>query len=85
MMITYEQAHLAVSDIIDNTRAHVVTQASCRVPSHVITAAIQAAESAPDVRNDRIAEARSRLSAGLLDADDIAEMILNRIAADSMR
>lgn len=85
MMITYKQAQLAASEIIRTSHSHDVALATCRVPRHIITAAIEAAESAPDVRTDRIEEARLRLAAGEFDADDIAEMMLKRVIADNLR
>lgn len=39
----------------------------------------QEARSAPDVREDRVAEARARLEAGEYDSDEVRETIANRL------
>lgn len=54
------------------------------VPYAVIVEAVRVARETPEVRLDRIVEARARLAAGSVDARAIAEKILARTIGDGL-
>ncbi|MCL2504620.1 MAG: hypothetical protein FWE94_08565 [Coriobacteriia bacterium] len=59
-----------------NHHASYVAHQLAQIPMHVIADAIEAARSAPDIRAERVAQARTRLAAGFFIPDKIAEAIL---------
>jgi len=84
MIISDEQARLAAR--YARTRGEEHLESSCDdVSSELIALATAAAESAPDIRSSRVADAKVRLEAGELDAHEVATKILSRIVSDSLR
>ena len=55
------------------------------VSPEVFKAAILAAESAPDLREDRIDRALAHLGAGPFDAHAVAQAMISSVLAESMR
>ena len=81
MMITMTQARIVLGE-------RGVPQAKATRPvisEDLLRRAMAAALSAPDVRVDRVADARARLDDGLPDSHLLAEKIVCRIAGDCVR
>jgi hypothetical protein len=84
MIISEEQAKLAARD----ARSHGAISSDPQhsdVPQELIELATAAAKSAPDIRPQRIEDARERMGAGALDSRDVATKMLSRIVSDSLR
>jgi hypothetical protein len=83
MIISNEQARLTAREITavhhDASKTHEIT-----VPASVIDAAVRVACASPEVRMDRVAQARARLEAGAIDSRAIAEKILARSLCDGL-
>jgi hypothetical protein len=84
MMISDEQARLAANLLKTSCDVH-SRMAVNDVPQEVIDAAREAASQAPDLRDDRVQEARERLAHGDLDPHAVASMMLGRIIGDALR
>lgn len=84
MIISEEQARRAARYRLTQDE-HATGTPHADVPPEVLELARKAASSAPDIRADRIEEARTRLDAGEFDAHDIANKMLSRIVSDSLR
>lgn len=82
-MISDEQARLAAEHLRQSRTPRRLSE--CDVPKEVIEAAVRAASSAPDVRPDRVADARARLVSGEPNPHEVASMMLSRIVGDSLR
>lgn len=83
MIISDEQARLAAQQL----RTPLATadgRPSSNVPQEVLAQAVEIASKAPDVRIERVAEARERL-VGELGGDEIASKMLSRIVSDALR
>lgn len=85
MIISDEQARLAARYARTHNGEPVATSAPDDVSSELIARATAAARSAPDIRSERVEDARVRLDTGELDAHDVATKILSRIVSDSLR
>jgi len=84
MIISEEQAKLAAR----YARSHVAGTPETfheDVPAELIELATAAATSAPDIRAQRIEDARGRLDSGELGALEVAQKMLSRIVSDSLR
>jgi len=84
MIISEEQAKLAAR----YARSHADGMPQTLhedVPAELIRLATAAAASAPDIRAQRIEDARGRLDSGELGAFDVAQKMLSRIVSDSLR
>lgn len=82
-MISPRQAGLAAIEFgayIEQTRTRVA-----HVSPELVRLATESAMSAPDVRPDRVAQARARLEHSAPDAKAIAESMVARIVGDSVR
>jgi len=84
MIISEEQAKLAAR------YARSSIQSPCRSPHEEVSAelierATAAATAAPDIRAQRVEDARVRLDSGELDAREVATKMLSRIVSDSLR
>ena len=75
-MISYGQVRQAVMDYSNHHGSYVSHQLE-QIPVRVIAAAIETAASAPDIRTERVAKARTHLAAGSFAPGDIAQGILN--------
>lgn len=84
MMISDEQARLAASDA-QSTPPPTPGASLSRVSDAVIQAAKDVVAQTPDTRPERVAEARHRLAAGEPAPSEVAEKIISRILADSLR
>jgi hypothetical protein len=84
MMISDEQARLAAQHLSTSVGDRLSLQ-PCTVSQAVIDAAIDKATRTPDVRAERVAEARERMVAGIPDPRDVANKMLSRIIGDSLR
>lgn len=85
MIISDEQARLA-AEHLRNQASKGANGANREVSSEVLAAAAKIAASAPDVRTERLEEARMRLeAAGQPAADEIARKMLSRIVSDALR
>lgn len=83
MIISDEQARLA-ADYLRHPAARAASVQECSVSSDVLAEAIDIASHAPDVREERVEEARLRLKADV-SADEIASKMLSRIVSDALR
>lgn len=83
MIISDEQARLAAAELRHPPVQHAAVAHQVISPA-VLAAAHDRALSAPDVRSERLDEARTRLLAGL-DSHDVAEKMLSRIVSDALR
>lgn len=83
MIISDEQAKLA-ADYLRHPSAPTCHKDGCQVPSDVLAQAMNIASLAPDVREERVAEAKIRLEADV-PADEIAAKMLSRIVSDALR
>jgi hypothetical protein len=84
MIISEEQAKLAAR----YARSHGETASDSHhvdVPPELIELATAAAKSAPDIRPQRIEDAKERMGTGELDSRDVAVKMLSRIVSDSLR
>lgn len=83
MMISEEQAKAAA--------VYIKAQRPCApiegtdVPAAVVDRAREAAESAPDVRPERVDDAVRRMRAHSVDSHEIAEKMISRIISDALR
>lgn len=84
MIISDEQARAAAA-YLKSTGLKPCIGHACVVPDEVIRMAVRAAEEAPDLREDRVAEARERLGSGSVDSSEVAEKMLSRIVSDALR
>lgn len=83
MIISDEQARIAA-------RYQAGARAERSVAAHAVSPelmakVLEAVEHAPDVRTDRVAEARTRLEAGGPDCHDVASKMISRIVCDNLR
>ncbi len=85
MIISDEQARLAARDARSHCEEYGATPAIDDVSSELIALATATARSAPDIRSERVEDAKIRLDTGELDARDVATKILSRIVSDSLR
>lgn len=83
MIISDEQARLAAAEL-KHPHQHHDEIAHQTVSAAVLAAAHDLALSAPDVRSERLDDARTRLMSGL-DSHDVAEKMLSRIVSDALR
>ncbi len=85
MIISDEQARAVAQHLKSHAGPRVCTGVSCSVSSDLMDKAVAAAFDAPEIREDRLAEARIRMDAGMLDSHDVAEKMISRILSDSLR
>jgi len=84
MMISDAQARLAAIDLRSGDYSP-PDQSRAEVSDEVFRAAVRAASEAPDLRPDRVAEARAHMLAGAPDSHAVAEKMISRILGDSLR
>lgn len=84
MMISNDQARLAAEHLKSGVRC-AVTPGACDVSAEVIREAIERASHAPDLREERLSEAKARMDGGAPDAHDVASKMISRIVSDSLR
>lgn len=84
MIISSEQARAAAQHLAQQT----CSETDCKsvlVEPDVFQQAIVAAVSAPDLRQDRVEEAKRRLCDSAPESADIAEKMICRIVSDAVR
>ncbi|PKQ15997.1 MAG: hypothetical protein CVT67_06745 [Actinobacteria bacterium HGW-Actinobacteria-7] len=84
MIISDEQAYMAATQLATSTYASIDTIGP-KVGDDVIQRARLAALRAPDAREDRIMDAKTRLLAGLPNSTEIATKMVARILCDALR
>ena len=86
MKISDEQIRLAV-EYLREAGAH--GDAACEAPdgdlSDLVRRVVEEVERLPDVREERVAEARSLIDGHLPDAEEVAETLIKRLVADQVR
>ncbi len=82
MMITTQQALLAMRG---PSGGYTQGLSGRDVSPELMSRALAVVAAAPDVREDRIAEARARLAQGVPNSRDLAEKIMCRVVCDSIR
>jgi len=86
MKITDEQIRLAV-EYLRETGAH--GAAACEAPdgdlSDLVKRVVEEVERLPDVREERVAEARALIEGALPDAEEVAAKLIERLVADHVR
>lgn len=85
MIISEEQARAALDHLRTQRCKDGGACRSANVTAEILELAKAAANEAPDMRVDRVAEARARLASGTPDAEQIAHKMLCRILSDSVR
>jgi len=85
MRLSAEQAQHAYDYLQKNGQSPVNTRSTHGVASHVIERALGRIASTPDPRPGRVDEARAVLDHGTPSSDEVAERILWRTLADSLR
>jgi hypothetical protein len=84
MIISNEQAQAAAA-YLKLHQSHDCERGACSVSADVIAKARAAVEMAPELRLDRVNEARERMGAGAVDSREVAEKMLSRIVSDALR
>jgi anti-sigma28 factor (negative regulator of flagellin synthesis) len=84
MIISDEQAR-EVAEHLRQRQGFSVAQAHRDIDPEVLKRAMQAAFSAPDIRDDRVAAAREHLRSGTFDPETLADKLLSRMMGDSLR
>ncbi len=84
MIISDEQARAAAQYLKANP-AQGCDLHGCDVSPAIMQAARAAVDGAPDLRADRVAEARERMAGHALDSRDVADKMISRIVSDSLR
>jgi len=84
MIISDKQVRLAVDYLLthDTDREDDVR---CEVPEQLLKRVRETLEALPETRDERVSEARDRLSADPPSADEIAAKIIGRAISDSLR
>lgn len=83
MMISNEQALLAARDLQASHPG--ALGALSGISDAVLAAAHAVVDETPDMREDRVSEARMHLGAGSFDSHQVAEKMISRIISDSLR
>jgi len=55
------------------------------VPAELLSRVIAALAATPDLREERVAEARERCGSDLPDSEDIASKLIGRLVSDAVR
>lgn len=83
MIISDEQARLAALDL-KNIHPDDVTHFAA-VSEDLLAAARAIVEDTPELRPDRVSEARMHMGAGVFDSQEIASKMISRIISDHLR
>ncbi len=83
MIVSREQAELAAK--LQASGSSFVDHDEPAVSPDVLRRALALAASTPELRPDRVREARDRMDAGVLDSGELAEKMICRMVCDSLR
>jgi len=85
MIISHEQARRAAEYLRTSSQYASVTCEHDAVPAELLSRVIAALAATPDLREERVAEARERCGSDLPDSEDIASKLIGRLVSDAVR
>jgi len=84
MIISDEQARLA-AEYLKSSGSPAAQHASHEVEPELMDRVRDVLSAVPETRDDRVLEARERLTGGAPDSHDVAAKLINRVMSDALR